>query len=118
MGNKSTHLDNFEAIYLLALIIFGKIGNSLAGFIYTKKELFKTSTGFYFFCSVIIDTLALYFGLLKFFLEAVWNIDILLDSEFNCKFLRFTVYFSVQLSAWLLVTVSLDRALIFFSYFF
>jgi len=103
---------SINKVYPLALITIGTIGNFLTIYIYTRKEFFKTSTGFYFSFLAIIDTLMLYFGLFKFFLEGISQIDIHYESEFNCKFFKFTVNCLAETSAWITVVVSLDRLFI------
>ena len=95
-------------VYPLPLITIGTIGNLLTIYIYTRKEFTRSSTGFYFSFSAIIDTSMLYFGLLKYFLEGIWETDIHYESEFNCKFFRFTVNFLAETSAWIIVVASVD----------
>jgi len=62
--NSTDILENLyyeiNSIYPLILIPLGTIGNLIVIIIYTRKEFFNTSTGFYFAFSAIIDTLALY----------------------------------------------------------
>lgn len=105
-------LYDINKVYPLILVVIGTIGNSLTIFVYTRKELFKTSTGFFFTLSAIIDTLMLYFGLPKFFFIGMWQINILNQSNFNCKFLVYFTYFLSEAAGWILIIASLDRVLI------
>ena len=102
-------------IYPLILISLGTLGNTFTFFIYTRAELNKTTTAFYFSCSALIDTLALYFGAFKFFLDGINGTNTLEANDFNCKFLTYTIYTLAEVSPWILVSVSVDRLFITFS---
>lgn len=99
-------------IYPLPLIVFGSIENSIILYIYFGKKFLKSSTAFYFIYSTLIDTLCLYFGALKRFLEGINEREIRNDSKFFCKFSVYMIYTLIQMSGWLLVLISLDRMII------
>jgi hypothetical protein len=96
-------------IYPLVLIPIGTIFNLISLYIFTRNEFFKTSTGFYFSFSSIVDTLLLYFGSFKFILEGFIGTNPELFSDFNCKFLQYSVYTLAYISSWTLVIISFDR---------
>jgi hypothetical protein len=98
-----------NTIYPLVLIPIGTIFNFICLFIFTRNEFFKTSTGFYYSFSSIVDTLLLYFGSFKFFLAGIIGTNPELFSDFNCKFLQYSVYTLAYISAWNLVIISFDR---------
>ena len=117
--NSTEILENLyyeiNSIYPLILIPLGTIGNLIVIFIYTRKEFFITSTGFYFAFSAIIDTLALYFGSIKYAYLGFKREGMLDTSDFMCKFFTFTIYALVAISAWTLVAINIDRLLYFYS---
>jgi len=98
-----------NSIYPLIIIPFGTVGNLIVIFIYTRKKLFKTSTGFYFAFSAMIDTLVLYFGSIKYVYYGFRRENMLNISNFMCKFFRYSIYVLVAISAWTLVVINIDR---------
>jgi hypothetical protein len=117
--NSTEILENLyyeiNSIYPLILIPLGTIGNLIVIIIYTRKEFFITSTGFYFAFSAIIDTLALYFGSIKYAYLGLKREGMLNISEFMCKFFRYSIYVLVAISAWTLVAINIDRLLYFYN---
>jgi uncharacterized membrane protein YwzB len=117
--NSTDILENLyyeiNSIYPLILIPLGTIGNLIVIIIYTRKEFFITSTGFYFAFSAIIDTLALYFGSIKYAYLGFKRQGMLDTSDFMCKFFTFTIYALVGISAWTLAAINIDRLLYFYS---
>jgi len=115
--NSTDILENLyyqiNSIYPLILIPLGTIGNLIVIIIYTRKEFFITSTGFYFAFSAIIDTLALYFGSIKYAYLGFKRQGMLDTSDFMCKFFRYSIYVLVAISAWTLVAINIDRLLYF-----
>ena len=80
-------------IYPLILISLGTLGNTFTFFIYTRAELNKTTTAFYFSCSALIDTLALYFEMLLIiftYFSFLW-IFFLIEIGWMLKFELWTV---------------------------
>ena len=112
----NNHLDEIyftlNSVYPLILIGLGTIFNSLSIHIFTRKEFFKTSTGFYFSFSAIVDTLTLYFGSIKFFIEGISRENPENYSQSNCKFFQYIIYTLVYISAWNLVIIAFDRLFI------
>jgi hypothetical protein len=112
----NNHLDEIyftlNSVYPLILIGLGTIFNSLSIYIFTRKEFFKTSTGFYFSFSAIVDTLTLYFGSFKFFIEGISRQNPENYSQSNCQFFQYIIYTLVYISAWNLVIIAFDRLFI------
>lgn len=107
--NLKTFFYNINKYYSLPLIILGTIGNSITFYIYSRKEFQKTSTAFYFAYSTIIDTLCLFFGSLKRFLEGLNEREIRNSSNLVCKLTIYMNYSLVHISSWILVLISFDR---------
>jgi hypothetical protein len=111
----STTKDNDELIrkinfcYPLIIIPLGTFGNGLTLFVYTRKKFWATPFGFYNSCLAVVDTLILYVGSLKFFLDASDTIDVTTHSVFGCKFFIAGIYILPQFSAWIIVLISVER---------
>ena len=99
-------------IYPIVLIIIGIALNGIIFYVYTRKSLFRTSAGFYFSVSAIVETMALLFGSLKFAINNIFDYDIVLISAFMCKFLSTIIYILCQMASWILVIISIDRLIL------
>lgn len=97
--------------YLPWLPIFlGLIGNSLCFLIFRfSKEFNKIPSMVYLSFIAIFDTLSLFEWNLNHFLRPNFNFEIEFISLFNCKFLVFLQYYSLQCSGVLLSIMSIDR---------
>lgn len=77
-------------------------------FLYTRKCFQKTSIGYYYSKLAIIDTVTVCFSI-KFFLKESQIIDLTTFSIVGCKFFATGIYIFPQLSAWILVIISVER---------
>jgi len=119
MENTENICRTINTVYPLVLIPIGTFFNSISIYIFTRSEFFKTSTGFYFSFSALVDTLLLYFGSFKFFIAGISNNqNPELLSDFNCKFLQFSVYTLAYISSWTLVIISFDRLFLVLNIFY
>jgi hypothetical protein len=104
-----------NAIHIICpiiLISIGTVGNLFTIYVYTRKYFHRASLAFYYTCLALVDLLILYFGLIKFFLNAMNYTNLILYSEFTCKFFTTIIYILQQFSSWILVLASLDRYLL------
>lgn len=99
----------FIKIYSIFFLTIGTIGNTLSFIILTSKEMRKTSTFCYLACLSVVDLTVNYTFSLNFIATYFFQYDIQVKSQVACRFFAFLVYFLPQLSAWILVWVSLDR---------
>ena len=99
-------------VYPIVLIIIGIALNGIIFFVYTRKALFKTSAGFYFSVSAVVETLALLLGSLKFAINNIFDYDMVTISTFMCKFMSSIIYILCQMSSWILVIISIDRLIL------
>ena len=119
--NKSDNKDQERAARITAIandiwqyglpciVVPGILGNVLC-IIVLKNDVFrKTSTGFLMTCLAIADIVMLMTGPLRQWLIALLQWDIQLLSDFSCKLLSFTWFFSLQTSSWTLVLLTLAR---------
>lgn len=98
-------INQLLAIYCLLLIIFGTIGNLFSFFICMRKNLRKIPTFVFLSYMLLTETITLYLWNLNHFTSTYFGyvidgIDINL-----CKFFFFTQLTSLQVSAWLLVSL-------------
>jgi len=96
----------------IILISIGTVGNLFTIYVYTRKYFHRASLAFYYTFLALLDLLILYFGLSKFFLSAIEYTNLILYSEFTCKFFTTIIYILQQFSSWILVLASLDRYLL------
>ena len=91
-------------IYKPLLFFVGIVGNYLIFYIYKMKYFLKISTGFYYICLALIDTISL-------FIITLSHILLILQTSmgFNCDFLWPSSYVLSEFSAWLHVVISFDQ---------
>ncbi|KAK6963127.1 hypothetical protein BgiMline_033260 [Biomphalaria glabrata] len=93
------------------IVLIGTVGSILSLLVLCQKSMRTRTTMFYLASLAVSDLMCLYTGLARLWLEHAQNIYIRLTSEASCKLHTFIVYMSLDLSAWILVTVSVDRCL-------
>ncbi|CAH1797431.1 unnamed protein product [Owenia fusiformis] len=91
------------------IIILGTIGNTLALIILTRKNMRKSTSSVYLSVLAVVDTMALYTGLLRYWIIYISDVDIRDITLGGCKVHIFIVYYTVHLSAWILVVVTSER---------
>ena len=92
------------------VIAIGIIGNTLSILILSRKRMRKHTSAFYFTVLAVTDLLVLTVGLLRNFLVALMGYDpIRTYSQASCKIHTFLVYFLGQFSAWVLLSVTVER---------
>ena len=91
------------------LLVFGTVGNTLSIITFSRKELRKNTSALYFIVLAIADLLSLYLGLLRYYIRELIFIDIREKNEVVCKVHVFLVGFIRHFSAWILVTVTIER---------
>ena len=92
------------------VIAIGIIGNTLSILILSRKRMRKHTSAFYFTVLAVTDLLVLTVGLLRNFLEVLMGYDYIRTySQASCKIHTFLVYFLGQFSAWVLLSVTVER---------
>lgn len=93
------------------LIIFGTVGNILTVFVLAQKHIRKTSSAVYLIVLALTDIAVLNTGLMRNWIITVFNWDIRHYSNVGCKVHLLLSYFCPDFSAWILVTVTIERVL-------
>ena len=104
--------DTGNKIWIYAspvLIILGTIGNILSGKVMLGKRLRKHTTSVYLIGLAVVDTFILYADLPWNWINAVFEINIRDLSFAYCKINLFCMYYVIQLEAWILVCVNIER---------
>jgi hypothetical protein len=99
------------AVYSLFLVIFGTIGNLCTCFICMRKSLRKTTCFVFLSFISIIDIFTLYTWNLSNFIVPFYGYFHENSNIIWCKLSVFLQFFSLQSSAWLLVTMTVERYL-------
>ena len=107
IDNISVMLLQILAYYSLFLAIAGTIGNCLTFIICYRLR--STTTFVFLMVSSIFDTTALYFWNVNQFTSTILDIDLQNLNKLSCKFGMYVQFTSLQISAWLLVAMSIDR---------
>ncbi|RNA41013.1 FMRFamide receptor-like [Brachionus plicatilis] len=102
------------AILSPILLVIGALGNPLCILILLRKKK-RSSTVVYLCILAIFDFLVLYTGLLRQYVNQIWNIDIRNISQIFCKLHIFFTYTLMQISSYILVAVTLNRFTIIFN---
>ncbi|XP_013378861.1 uncharacterized protein LOC106150538 [Lingula anatina] len=92
------------------LLILGTIGNVTSFFVLRRPFMLRTWTGFFLRALAVSDTVALWLGLSRHMIRVYdGGYDIRNLHDAVCKLQRFTLYTFLDLSAWLLVGLTVGR---------
>jgi len=92
------------------IFIFGCFGNILNILILFRLKFHKNSTLSLLFVLAFTDIAVLVVGLPRYFVRNAFDgFDLRTVSQFSCKFSLFLIYFTMQLSSWILVLVTVIR---------
>ncbi|XP_052076952.1 galanin receptor type 2-like isoform X3 [Mytilus californianus] len=96
---------------IIAPIIFivGVFGNLGIIFVLCRMKQWKKITYNFLFIHSISDTTVLITGLTRRWILATFDLDIRTISDFGCKLDVFMIYFSMHISSWILVSITVDR---------
>ena len=96
--------------YITPLLVFpGIIGNAVCIITLQTKSFHGSATAFLLTALAVVDTVSLLVGALHVWLVHVTDFDFQTVSDAACRTHTFLTYLSVQLSAWTLVLVTLER---------
>jgi len=98
-------------IFKVLITVIGLIGNILTIIILSKRRNIKSSTAVYLNALAISDILILIFGPFCDWLEDMLEVIISNYGQFACKLQTFLQYSSSSTSSWLLVAVTIERAI-------
>jgi hypothetical protein len=100
-------IDNIRLILPWFIFTIGLIGNSLILIIFLRPSALRyfNSNSFCFCALAISDLIALIFMVLRSLLTS----DLIGNVAASCKIIKFIYYSSLQISAWCLVLLTLDR---------
>ena len=99
-------------IIITLIILIGIIGNILNIIVFSQKTMRQKSTFRFLFYLSIVDLLVLIICTTDFLLTITDYLVIRLESDFICRLHTFLTYFLTHMSSFILMIVSIDRALI------
>ncbi|XP_071080187.1 probable G-protein coupled receptor 139 [Haliotis cracherodii] len=108
-------LPNQETANLLWKIIspillpVGTIGNLLSIVVLTRKAMRKSNMSKYLTCLAVADLAVLYVGLLQKWISVTFDVNINDVHPVVCKIHPWLLYSSFHTSAWILVSVTIER---------
>ena len=111
-----TTLPDFKASQVIwkvvppVLIVLGSIGNILSIVVLTRKSIRNSITPLLTFLA-FSDILVLYIGLLRQWIYYTFDYDIRQFSAIACKIHLWLVYTCLDLSAWIIMALTLDRVI-------
>ncbi|KAK2147398.1 hypothetical protein LSH36_555g03019 [Paralvinella palmiformis] len=93
------------------VLILSWINNSVAIVVLLSKTYRKTSTGFLMIILAIADIGVVSTGMFRLWIQKVADYDLRLASRIACKMHVFFTYVTVNMSAWSLTVISLERTI-------
>ncbi|XP_052077875.1 psychosine receptor-like [Mytilus californianus] len=93
------------------LILVGVFGNCLSIAVLRKMRFWRRTPLFLLVVLAITDITVLLDGLLRYWINYAFEIDIRTLSDASCKINLFVIYFAMQYSSWILVCMIIDRFL-------
>ncbi len=94
----------------LAIFVIGVIGNLLSVLVFSRPSLRRRSCAIYFLALAITDIASLFASFIDTVLPSYNNVSLTIKSIFICKTNPLMVYFTTDLSNFLLAVASIDRA--------
>ena len=91
------------------LILTGTVANVLSIVVLNRKKAMSSNSTFYLAILPGANIFMLYFGLLPFWTEHAFQVDILTLSDAFCRLDTFLVYYVSDFISWTLVIVAVDR---------
>ena len=91
------------------LIIFGMVGNSLVFVVLTKSSMRQTTCSIYLRFLAVFDSLVLCVNLVRYWIIHVTDYDLRDYGAAVCKMHTWAAYWVSYTSAWLLVSVTVER---------
>jgi hypothetical protein len=95
----------------IAFLILGTIANILSIIVFTRREMRKFSSFFYFAVLNAVNLAVLYVTLIRVIMDYNFKTDVRRLNLFTCKLHVFLTYFLGHLSSLLLCTISIDRVI-------
>lgn len=99
-----------EKIFIPVLCITGTIGNILTILVLGKKKNRSSPVSVVLLFLSISDSFVLFTGYFTQWMNLLWSVRIRAINNVACKVHVFLTYFSLQLSSWLLVLITSERA--------
>ncbi|ESO90968.1 hypothetical protein LOTGIDRAFT_122346, partial [Lottia gigantea] len=94
------------------LIILGTFGNLFSFIILRRRPMLKVSTYFYLASLAIADSLVLYIGLLRMWINELTGIDAQDLTNWLCKLTCVLGYVCSDFSVWLIIAVTVERYIV------
>jgi hypothetical protein len=101
-------MSKIVAIYEISIIILGTFGNAFVFYVGYRNRASSNTFLFLMFMS-IADIISMYWWNLSHFIESFFLIDIQNFNLYLCKCMSFVQLTSLQISAWVLVLISVER---------
>ena len=109
-GGEETWPKILVASTMTPIIVLGFIGNILSLLVWVKIRRCRTSTACFLACLAIADLAALFTGV-NFWMAYVVKTDLRFISTFSCKFIVYLDFAAQYASAWIVVLVTIERAI-------
>ena len=93
------------------IILLGVIGNMFSLLVWIKGRRRKTSTARFLSALAVADLFVLCTSGVEFWIGYVLNVDIRIYARFLCKIFYYVAYVGPSVSAWILVSVTVERTL-------
>lgn len=93
------------------LFVVGVTGNLLTIGVLKRIKFHKKPPYFFLFVLALSDIMVLCVGLSRYWIRETFLVDVRTLSNFGCKVNLFCIYWSMQVSSWILVCVVLERCI-------
>lgn len=100
--------DTLFYIGSITLLPFGLISNSVSIIIFARKRFKSDTMGFYNIIISTINLILIFIGFIIYFTQSIGR-DVLLISDFSCKYFSYNLYCFVEMSSCLNIFMTADR---------
>jgi hypothetical protein len=111
-NEKQIMASTFFRLLLQCIIVVGIVGNIINLIVFSKRSMRQTSTFRFLFYLSAADLLVIVVCCSDLLLRFNYNIDIRSYSWLSCRLHTFFTYFLTHISSFILMVISVDRALV------
>ncbi|XP_025077655.1 probable G-protein coupled receptor 139 isoform X2 [Pomacea canaliculata] len=97
------------SVFPPVLLAVGTCGNALSIAVLSRSNMRRSNAALYLIVLAVVDTMVLYTGLLRQWLLHLIEVDIRQFSPVACKLHSWMVYFTLDISVWILVAFTFER---------
>lgn len=104
-----TKADQFVSVFSMLTLVFGSFGNIFTMLVIAVDKSMKGTTRLLFFVHALFDQISLFVNEVRLWFKVTYQLEIRNYNIAICKLQIFFSHFTVYMSVWMLLLISLER---------